>query len=251
MNRHGKPQRIAIFGATSDIAVVTARIWARRGCRLVLVARNEAALEDVAEDLGALGAKVAHFVWDFRSVDGLDGLVSRAWSCFDGLDAAFIAYGVWPDQARTEQDPVAFQEAIMVNFTSPAILANALAGRFAAQRFGTIAVITSVAGDRGRASNYAYGAAKGGLQRLLEGVRHRLHGTSVQVLDIRSGLVSTKMTAHRPQNRLIFARRERVAASIVTAIDRRQAVLYTPGFWRFLMWVVRSLPDVLFHRTKF
>ncbi|HEX8166642.1 MAG TPA: SDR family oxidoreductase [Beijerinckiaceae bacterium] len=245
------PRRVALFGATSGIAEPVARLLAERGERFVLVARDAAALQKIADDLRVRGAAEAEtIVADFADLDGLDGVAATAWAALGGLDVALVAYGALSDQKRTEADTAALQKVLLLNFTSPAALANLLAARFEAQRSGTLAVITSVAGDRGRGSNYAYGAAKGGLQRFLEGLRHRLRASSAHVLDIRPGFVSTKMTAHMPQGGPLWARPEKVARDIVAAIDDKRDILYTPAFWRGIMLVVRSLPRPLFHRTK-
>jgi decaprenylphospho-beta-D-erythro-pentofuranosid-2-ulose 2-reductase len=130
-------------------------------------------------------------------------------------------------------------------------LLNALAERFQAQGRGTIAAITSVAGDRGRRSNYIYGAAKGGLQRVLEGLRHRLSSAGVAVVDIRPGFVATRMTEHLEREGPLWASPDRVAADIVAAIAARRAVCYTPHFWRLIMLIVRAMPRFIFHRTSF
>jgi hypothetical protein len=246
-----KPRRTALFGAASGIAEQVARLFAERGDRLVLVARDAGALLRIADDLKVRGAaQVETVVADFSDLESLGEVAAMAWAAFDGLDTALVAYGTLPDQKRTETDPAALREALSINFMSPAALANVLALRFEAQGTGTLAVITSVAGDRGRQSNYAYGAAKGGLQRFLEGLRHRLRASSVRVLDIRPGFVSTRMTAHLPQGGPLWAAPEKVARTIVAALDGGRDVLYAPGFWRAIMLVVRSLPRPLFHRTK-
>ncbi|MGO4706899.1 SDR family NAD(P)-dependent oxidoreductase [Microvirga sp. 2MCAF38] len=242
-------QRIAIFGATSGIAAATARLWAERGERLVLVARDAEALASLAVEFSALGGDVETIQADFADLSALGTVADKAWNAFGGLDVAFIAYGFLPRQDLTETDPTALQESILLNFTSPAVLTNSLAPLFEAQKAGLIAVITSVAGDRGRRSNYAYGAAKGGLQRFLEGVRHRLHRSKVRVLDIRPGFVATKMTAHLPQGGALWVTAEKIAPSIVSAIDGKREVLYVPGFWRLILLLARVLPNVIFHRT--
>jgi short-subunit dehydrogenase len=191
---------------------------------------------------------------DFAATVSLPDLVAAAWARFGGLDIALVAYGTLPDQKAAELSAPLAEAALAINFTSPVILLDELANRFAAQaasgRNGTIAVITSVAGDRGRMSNYLYGAAKGGLQRYLQGLRHRLHAAGVAVLDIRPGFVSTKMTAHLDRKGPLWASPERVAADIVKAIAARRAVLYTPWFWRLVMLAIRAVPRALFHRTS-
>ena len=244
------PRRAALFGATSGIAVAVARRFAAGGASLVLVGRDAAALAATAQDLRVRGApSVVEIAGDFAAIDRLGDLAEQAWQAFGGVDAALIAYGSLPDQAALEADPAAVAPMMALNLASPAVLALHLARRFEAQGSGVLAVITSVAGDRGRKSNFLYGAAKGGLQRFLEGLRHRLFAAGVQVLDIRPGFVSTRMTAHLPQGGPLWATPDRVAADIVRAIERRRPVLYTPWFWRAILTIVRALPRPLFHRS--
>lgn len=246
------PRRIAIFGATSGIAIAVARRLAAGGGRLALIGRDAEAIAAAARDLKVRGAvDVVEIIADLAAIEALAPAAARAWDAFGGVDLALVAYGSLPDQAALEAEPAATAApALTLNFTSPAILALELAGRFERQESGTLAVITSVAGDRGRRSNYVYGAAKGGLQKLLEGLRHRLYVHGIQVLDIRPGFVATRMTDHLPRGGPLWAEPDRVAADIVRAVERRRAVLYTPWFWRLILLIVRSLPRPLFHRTK-
>ncbi|MEP9366860.1 SDR family oxidoreductase [Xanthobacter sp. VNH20] len=244
-------RRVAIFGATSDIAIAFARRCAEGHQRLVLVGRGRAALDRLAADLSVRGApQVVVQEADFARTAALAAVAESAWTGLGGLDVALIAYGSLPDQARVSADAAEGEAALALNFVSPALLSDALAARFEAQRAGTIAVITSVAGDRGRQSNYLYGAAKGGLQKFLEGLRHRLFKANVAVLDVRPGFVATKMTAHLPQGGPLWATPEKVAGDIDAAISKRGAVLYTPWFWFGIMAIVRNVPRPLFHRSK-
>ena len=246
------PTRAAIFGATSGIAAAVARRLAESGAGLVLVGRDAEAIAAAARDLRVRGAAgVVEIAGDFTEIDALGAIVTQAWDAFAGLDLALIAYGTLPDQMALEADPDAVAPMLSLNLASPAVLALHLAPRFERQHAGVLAVITSVAGDRGRKSNYLYGAAKGGLQRFLEGLRHRLHPAQVQVLDIRPGFVATRMTEHLPQGGPLWAQPDRVAADILRAVERRRAVLYTPWFWRIILAIVRALPRPLFHRTSF
>ncbi|HEY0184719.1 MAG TPA: SDR family oxidoreductase [Rhodopila sp.] len=242
---------VAIFGATSDIAICVARRYAEMGRRLVLVGRDDAGLAALAADLGVRGAaETAVLRADFAHLEDLPALVGAAWDRFGGVGVALVAYGVTPDQHVVERDSSAAAAVLTVNFTSPAILLNELGRRFEEQRRGTIVAITSVAGDRGRKSNYVYGAAKGGLQRLLQGLRHRLWSVGVAVVDIRPGFVATKMTAHLDRKGMLWASPDRVATDIVGAIARHRAVCYTPGFWRLIMLIVCATPRALFHRSS-
>jgi short-subunit dehydrogenase len=243
-------RRVAVFGATSGIASAVARRLAEAGARLVLVGRDAAALDAMADDLRVRGAgEVAVRIADFAATARLPDVAEAAWEALGGLDLALLAYGTLPDQAEAEADPRIAEAALLLNFVSPCLLCGLLAARFERSGSGALAVVTSVAGDRGRRSNYVYGAAKGGLQRFVEGLRHRLHGKGLAVLDIRPGFVSTRMTAHLPRGGPLWAEPDRVARDIVRATETGRAVLYTPWFWGGIMALVRGLPRPLFHRT--
>jgi short-subunit dehydrogenase len=245
------PLRIAIFGATSAIAEACARGWAMQGARLFLAGRRAETLTAMARDLEIRGAKeVAVWAGDLADPASQRALLSAMDAALGTPDVALLAWGTLTDQARAEAEPAYTAAEIATNFTGPAALLLALASRFAAQGSGVIACITSVAGERGRQSNFVYGAAKGGLQRLLEGLRHKLHPKGVAVLDIRPGFVRTPMTAHLKQEGPLWAEPEQVAGDILRAVEKRRAVLHTPWFWRWVLLVVRLLPRPLFHRTR-
>jgi decaprenylphospho-beta-D-erythro-pentofuranosid-2-ulose 2-reductase len=245
------PKTIAIFGATSDLAAHVARRYAEAGSCLVLVGRSDQRLGAMADDLAVRGAtEVAVQTADFADFAALPAVAAAAWQRFGGLDLALIAYGSLPDQSACERDQETAAAALAINFTSPVLLISELARNFRVQGRGTIAAISSVAGDRGRKSNYIYGSAKGGLQRYLEGLRHSLHASGVTILDIRPGLIATKMTAHLSGDGLLWAKPDVVAADIVKAVSRQSAVLYTPWFWRLILAIIRALPRALIHRTS-
>ena len=251
MRAAGSVPAVALFGATSDIATALARRYARRGARLVLVGRDRERLEALAADLKVRGAVQACVQpVDFAALEQLPAAAQAAWDALGGLDVAVVAHGSLPDHADAQSCAAMAVAGLALNFVSPAVLLGELAQRFEARRAGVIAVITSVAGDRGRRSNYLYGAAKGGLQRFAEGLRHRLHAAGVAVLDVRPGFVATRMTAHLKQSGPLWATPEQVAADIERAITRRGAVLYTPWFWRPIMAVIRCVPRSVFHRTS-
>lgn len=239
---------VAIFGATSAIAEQVARLYAAEGARLFLAARDQARLEAVAADLSVRGGKVTTYVADFAAIAGMDAMLDACEAAIGKPDVALVAYGVLGDQARAEADPAVAAAELNVNFTSPACLLNALALRV--ELGAVIAAITSVAGDRGRQSNYVYGAAKAGLSTFLEGLRHRLAAKGVAVVDIRPGPVDTPMTSHMPKSGSLWAQPERVARDIKRAIERRRPVAYTPWHWRHAMTVIRAVPRSIFHRTK-
>ncbi|MDA3921063.1 MAG: SDR family oxidoreductase [Salinisphaera sp.] len=242
--------KILIVGATSAIAEQTARRFAERGDALFLVARNADKLAPVADDLKVRGAAdVVSYTMDADAVDQHGAMLDAADNALGGIDTVLIAYGTLPDQAACAADPRIAMQAWHTNATSVIALVTDIANRMEQRGSGLIAVISSVAGDRGRASNYVYGSAKAGLNAFLDGLRHRLHGSSVQVLTIRPGLVDTPMTAGMDKGPL-FAQPEKVGSDIFKAINKRSAVVYTPGIWRWIMTIIRCVPRAVFHRTK-
>lgn len=242
--------RALIVGATSAIAEAVARRLAARGQALSLAGRDAQRLEAIAADLRVRGApRVDTFVVDMARVQDLDRFVDEAWRDAGPFDTVLVAHGTLPDQRACEASAELMRAELTVNLVSTLSLLTLLAQRLQPLGRGCIGVITSVAGDRGRQSNYVYGAAKGGVSIFLQGLRHRLVAAGVRVVDIKPGFVDTPMTAAFPKGPL-WATPERVAADIERALQRGTPVLYTPWFWRLIMVVVRSLPTAIFHRTK-
>lgn len=243
--------RVVVFGATSAIAAAVARLYAADGAAFYLVGRNLDRLENVAADLRARGAVSAEIaVADLNDASRHAALVEQAAATLDGLDVALLAQGALSDQAACERDGALTAAEIHSNFVAPASLLTALAPVFERQGRGAIGVIGSVAGDRGRQSNYVYGAAKGGLGVFVQGLRHRLGRSNVGVTLIKPGFVDTPMTAGLKKGGPLWATPEKVAKDIRRAVDGGKATLYTPWFWRFIMMIVCSLPDAIFARTK-
>lgn len=244
-------KRILIIGATSLIASHCARIWAREGAEFVLVARNAARLHTVAVDLAARGA-AGTTCHSFEAADlaAHDDLMARL---FDGAavpDITLVAHGELPDEAACDADPARATRQFTINATSTIALVSAIAGRLQQQGKGTIAVISSVAGDRGRASNAHYGAAKAAVTIFCDGLRARLRHTGVRIVTVKPGMVATPMTSGLSLPTVLVADPARVARDICRAIDRRQAVVYTPWWWRWIMAVIRLVPEPLFVRLK-
>jgi NAD(P)-dependent dehydrogenase (short-subunit alcohol dehydrogenase family) len=165
-------------------------------------------------------------------------------------DEVLLAYGALGDQRHAETDPEALQNVINVNFTSAAVWLNEAAQYLPRDKACSLIVIGSVAGDRGRQSNYVYGAAKAGLDAFTEGLAHRLYNTGINVLTVKPGFVDTPMTAHLDRSGPLWAKPEHVAAAIERAVTRRKRVLYAPWFWWPIMAAVRSAPRAIFYRTK-
>jgi decaprenylphospho-beta-D-erythro-pentofuranosid-2-ulose 2-reductase len=243
-------RRVLIIGATSAIAAETARVFAAYGARLFLTGRHSGRLDAVAADLKVRGAvQVETALLEVTDISRHAGVVEAAFAALDGLDVALIAHGTLPDQRRCEESVAETLAALEVNFTATIALLTLLANRFEAARQGCIAAITSVAGDRGRQSNYVYGAAKGGVERFLEGLRNRLFRSGVAVITIKPGFVDTPMTAGVAKNPL-FASPRRVGRAIYRAIEARRSVVYVPWFWRPIMFLVTALPESIFQRLR-
>lgn len=241
---------IAIFGATSGIAQAAAHRWAQRGDSLILIGRDPEKLTAMAADLKSrFQVEVDTLVFDFRELSAMEQLVHDLYEKCP-VDRALIAFGSLPDQSSCQMDAGQTESHLVINFVSPLVLINLVIGQSMERRLPCrMGVITSVAGVRGRQSNYIYGAAKGGLSKAIEGIQHRLHGHPIKVTDIRPGFVATAMTAHLSQGPL-FVAPESIAPALIDAIDRGKPVRYLPGFWRWIMLIIRCLPRWVFHRTK-
>jgi len=243
-------KKVLVIGATSAIATAFARIYAAQGASLFLVGRREEAVRAVADDLATRGAEsVASEVQDLDALETHETLLTNAHEVLGSIDLVLIAHGTLGDQSAAEADWQETERLLRTNFLSTASLLTHLANRMAAQGAGTIAVISSVAGDRGRASNYVYGTAKAATTAFLSGLRNRLAKTGVHVLTIKPGFVATPMTAHLPQGPL-FASPEQVARGIVRAVAKKRNDVYLPWFWRPIMLIIRMIPEPIFKRLK-
>ena len=242
--------RVLIVGASSAIAGEVARRYAARGARLVLLGRRAQALEAQAADLRVRGAaEVAIGLFDANEVALHPELLARVWARWQGLDVALVAHGVLPDQARAQASATDALSSFDTNARSVISVLTELANHFEGQRSGVIGVISSPAGDRGRASNYVYGAAKAAVSNFCSGLRHRLYRHGVRMVTILPGFVDTPMTSGFAKG-LMWAQPERVAADIERALDRSNGNLYTPWFWRWIMFIVKRVPQALFLRSK-
>jgi short-subunit dehydrogenase len=244
------PKKILVLGATSGIAEATCRIWAQQGASLFLVARNAEKLTAVAADLRTRGAAFVDMaVADLDDTDQHPALLAHAVNALQGLDVAYLAHGVLGDQAAAEQEFNVAAHILHTNFTAPVSLVTWLANFFVQRRSGVIAVLSSVAGDRGRKSNYVYGSSKAGLTAFLAGLRNRIDREGVTVLTIKPGPTKTAMTAAMKGSEK-FADVNAVAKSIVAAIDKRADNLYVPFQWQPIMFVIRNIPDRVFKKLN-
>jgi decaprenylphospho-beta-D-erythro-pentofuranosid-2-ulose 2-reductase len=244
------PHKILVLGATSGIAEATCRIWASQGASLFLVARNAEKLAAVAADLKTRGASyIDTAVADLDDTDKHPELLAHAINSLTGMDIAYLAHGVLGDQTEAERDFNAAAQIIHTNFMAPVSLLTWLANFCVQRHAGTLAVISSVAGDRGRKSNYVYGSSKAGLSAFLGGLRNRIDREGVTVLTIKPGPTKTAMTANMPKSEK-FADPESVAESIVSAIDKRKDVLYVPFQWQPIMFIIRNIPERIFKKLN-
>jgi decaprenylphospho-beta-D-erythro-pentofuranosid-2-ulose 2-reductase len=244
------PRKILVLGATSGIAEATCRIWASQGASLFLVARNAEKLAAVAADLKTRGASyIDTAVADLDDTEKHSELLAHAINSLTGMDIAYLAHGVLGDQAEAERDFNTAAQIIHTNFMAPVSLLTWLANFCLQRHAGTLAVISSVAGDRGRKSNYLYGSSKAGLSAFLGGLRNRVDREGVTVLTIKPGPTKTAMTANMPKSEK-FADPESVAESIVSAIDKHKDVLYVPFQWQPIMFIIRNIPDRIFKKLN-
>ncbi len=241
---------VMIIGATSAIAEETARIFAQRGDRLLLVARNAERLSIIANDLKIRGAGAAFAeVVDVTRLELHRDLVARAQQQLGSIDVVLIAHGSLPDQRACEQDAELALREFNTNGLSVISLLTHLANAMEAQGQGVIAVISSVAGDRGRQSNYLYGAAKGAVSLFSQGLRNRLARKGVHVVTVKPGFVDTPMTAQFKKG-LLWAKPHAVARGIYNAIEERRNVVYLPWFWWGIMTVIKSIPEFIFKKLS-
>ncbi|MGB0388737.1 MAG: SDR family oxidoreductase [Ardenticatenaceae bacterium] len=248
-------KRILTVGATSAIAHETLKHFANdaenSGAQLFLVGRHLAKLEAVANDLKVRGAKeVTTFQLDMNDFDRHSELLTRAQEALGGtIDLLFVAYGTLPEQKDCEEDVEVALHSFSTNAVSVISLLTLAAPIFERQKHGTIAVISSVAGDRGRRYNYLYGSAKAAVSTFLQGLRSRLFPSGVAVVTIKPGPIDTPMTAKHRKS-FLFASKEKAGADIYRAIIKGKATAYVPGFWQLIMTIIKLIPEVIFKRTN-
>jgi short-subunit dehydrogenase len=241
-------KRIVIIGASSAIAEHCARLWARESADFLLVGRDLARVQRVADDLRVRSPQsdIQIVQIDFLDVEAIATLAHQA--AQSAIDIVLIAHGDLPVQQNCEQDLHLAQAALQVNGLSPALFAEAFAKQLAQQGRGTLALIGSVAGDRGRKANYVYGAGKGMVERYAQGLQHRFATTGIKIVLIKPGPTATPMTAHLPSGGL--AKVDQVAHAIIKAIESGKPVAYVPAKWQLIMLIVQHLPRWIFHKLN-
>lgn len=240
--------RVMILGATSEIAEAIARLYADDGARLVLAGRNAAALAEISADLKCRGAQdVAVFADDLADTRDVAARFTAMANAFDGVDIVLVMYAEIADQVLLESDFAKTASLLNTNMVSTSLWVLAAATFLETQKSGVLLAGGALAGDRGRRSNYIYGAAKAGLATMMQGVAHRLHGSGARASIVKFGPVATPMTAGQPGCASPVA----VARDVKRALTHGSAAaFYAPWWWRFAMWPIRLAPDFVMHRTR-
>ena len=242
-------ETVLILGATSAIARATAAAFAAKGAALYLAGRDEDELQRTASDLRLrYGVKVNHGLFDAEATDTHEAFLQTVTREMHGLSGVVLAFGYLGDQMAARDFNVG-QKVIASNFTGAASILSHCANYFEPLQFGFIIGITSVAGDRGRQSNYVYGAAKGALSLYLQGLRNRLYPSGVRVITVKPGFVDTAMTFGMP-GLFLVASPQAIGKRIAGALDKSPDVLYLPWFWRYIMLIIKHIPESIFKRLK-
>ena len=242
--------KVLIFGATSAIAQETAKCFAAQGGELMLVGRNADKMSAIANDLKVRGAKAVEVLTaDLSDLTRHAAIIDTAKQQLGGLDAALIAHGTLGDQQKSAADVQDMLQEFNTNGLSYLSLMTLLGNVFEQQGHGTLAVISSVAGERGRGSNYVYGSAKGAVSLFAQGLRNRLSKAGVAVVTIKPGFVDTPMTAGLKKNPL-YASAESVGKRVHAAMLKGEDIVYTPFFWAFIMLIIRNIPERMFKKLK-
>jgi decaprenylphospho-beta-D-erythro-pentofuranosid-2-ulose 2-reductase len=243
-------KKIIVIGATSTIAEATCRLFAAEGDMLYLVGRNEVSLKEISEDLKLRGANAIKYqVQDLNTISKHNEIFDKANHFMGGIDLIFIAHGTLPDQTGCEKSVEKTINEFNTNAISVISLLTHASNIFEAYSKGMIVVISSVAGDRGRKSNYIYGSAKGSVSIFLEGLRGRLDKNGVRVITIKPGFVDTNMTKGLNKN-FLWSSPDKVARGIKGAIDNKKDVVYLPGYWKYIMYIIKLIPGFIFKKLS-
>ncbi len=245
-----KNETIVVFGATSAVAQKLAQIHAQAGDTLILVARNKGRLNTVASDLLARGSpQVDCLTSDFDIIQDHPSLLKKIEEKSSTISKYYFFYGILPDQKECEASWEITHKALMTNLLSVMSLLTSIANKIEKETNRGLIVISSVAGDRGRQSNYIYGTSKGALTIFLQGLRNRLHKSNCTVTTIKPGFIDTPMTKDFKKGAL-WATPEKVAQDIYKAASKGKDEVYTPNFWALIMLVIKNIPETIFKRLS-
>ena len=238
-----------VLGASSAMGRAFARQAAEQGAVVILAARDKEDIKRTAADCRARGAAGAHpIVFDARNPDSFPAIYSLA-TQQDGMINAAVFVGSMPEQDDIDQNPALGDQCIQDNFTGPANFLHGLAPLMEERGGGTVVGVGSVAGDRGRIGNYTYGAAKAGFHTYLSGLLNRLNRSSGHVVTVKPGFVDTAMTWGLP-GLFLVASPDAVAEDLFKAVKKKRNTIYTPFFWRYIMLIIRSIPEPIFKKMS-
>jgi decaprenylphospho-beta-D-erythro-pentofuranosid-2-ulose 2-reductase len=239
---------LLLLGAGSDIACSLARKFASAGYDIQLAARNASRLQPLQQDI-AIRYKRTCSLHEFDAAR--PDTHARFFSSLPVQpDITISVFGYLGEQEKAESDWSECERIITVNYTGAVSILNIVANAYAAQNKGTIVGISSVAGERGRQSNYFYGSAKAGFTAYLSGLRNRLYPKGVHVLTVKPGFVATKMTENMALPPLVTAQPDAVATAIFNAVRKKKDVLYVKWMWRWIMFLIKSIPEGVFKKMK-
>jgi short-subunit dehydrogenase len=243
--------KILVFGATSKLAEETVRHIKGVGTKVMLVAQNQSKLDVIYKELKTWNPEVEYFTYILDALDFVNHqtMFDEAINKLGGLDTFFVAHGTLPDNEKIRKDATHTVKEFNINCLSVISLCTICSNYFENQRKGTIAVISSVAGERGRQSNYIYGAAKAGVSAYLQGLRNRMFEFGVTVITIKPGMVKTPMTLGMPDSPL-FAKPEKVGKDIFNAIKNKKDIIFTPSYWKIIMTIIKLIPESIFKKLK-
>jgi len=243
-------KKILIIGATSAIAEATCRLFAGNKEQLYLLARNTQRLDTLAKDLKIRGASsVQYKKFDVNDNELTESILADAIDSMQGIDIVLIAHGTLPDQQACEKDFTLCLKELNTNMISTIHILTYVANFLEQQGHGSIVTISSVAGDRGRQSNYVYGTAKGAVSIFMQGLRNRLSKKGVDVITIKPGFVDTPMTSEFDKG-LLWAKPEDIASGVIKAIDKGKNDVYLPSFWKLIMFIIKSIPEFIFKKLS-
>lgn len=243
-------KKVVIFGATSAIAIETAKQLLDKNCDLLLAARDSNKLSALVQDLKVrFNREVFQFAIDANDFDRHKEFFDFALRSLGEIDTLIIAHGTLPNQEAIQNNFTAIRKEFDTNAISVISIITFFTDYFIGKGSGNIAVISSVAGDRARQSNYIYGTAKGTVSLYLQGLRNRLYSKNINVLTVKPGFVDTPMTEDIPKNAL-FAKPESIAKGIIKAIEKKNNVVYLPFFWQFIMLIIKHIPEGIFKKLK-
>lgn len=244
--------RVVVLGALSAIATAMARIYAAEGAAILLAGRNAERLKALADDLRARGAaqvEVAAIDLEAASADA-PRLMAEWLAKLGGIDHVHLIYGYLGTQKKASADPLELARITSANYSTAVLWSEAAANILRAQKRGSLVAVSSVAGDRGRQSNYAYGAAKGGIALYVQGLAHSLAAVGARAVAIKPGFVDTPMTDGLKKGGPMWASPEKISQILRRAADKGGPIQYAPGKWRIIMMIIRFVPSSIFHKTK-